>query len=96
MVGLITLLEPGDRVLLPSPFNVNNEMSVRIARAVLLDVLLWGKAGFPLFHSEREACLEAHPRTLDVISPNNPTGAAYHPEELERMARRWRLLLVLL
>jgi aspartate/methionine/tyrosine aminotransferase len=87
MVALLTLLDPGDEVLLPSPFYFNHEMSIRVAGGVPLEVPLPEETGFQLTLEELEPYLERQPRALVVTSPNNPTGAVYDPEELQRIAR---------
>ena len=87
LLALLTLLEPGDKVLLPSPFYFNHEMSLRIVGAVPVEVPLREEAGFQLTLSDLEPYLEGRPRALVLVSPNNPTGAVYHPEELEHIVR---------
>jgi aminotransferase len=37
--------------------------------------------------ADLEPYLEMEPRMLVIVSPNNPTGAVYDPEELQRLAR---------
>lgn len=83
MLALLTLLEPGDTVLLPSPFYFNHEMSLRIVGAVPVEVPLRQEAGFQLNMADLEPYLEVQPRAAVVVSPNNPTGAVYDPEELQ-------------
>ncbi len=85
--ALLTLLDQGDRVLLPSPLFFNHEMAVRIAGGVPVEVPLSAEAGFQLRLQDIEPYLEPRPRALVVCSPNNPTGAVYDPEELAHIAR---------
>jgi aspartate/methionine/tyrosine aminotransferase len=87
LLALLTLLEPGDKVLLPSPFYFNHEMSIRIVGAVPIEVPLREETGFQLTLDDLEPYLSMQPRALVVVSPNNPTGAVYDPEELERITR---------
>ncbi|MDH4207575.1 MAG: aminotransferase class I/II-fold pyridoxal phosphate-dependent enzyme [Anaerolineae bacterium] len=87
ILALLTLLEPGDKVLLPSPFYFNHEMSIRIVGAVPIEVPLREETGFQLTLDGLEPYLEPQPRALVFVSPNNPTGAVYHPQELQRIAR---------
>jgi len=86
MLAALTLLDPGDKVLLPSPFYFNHEMAVRIAGGVPVEVPLREDHGFQLTLSDLEPYLETQPRALVVVSPNNPTGAVYEPEELRHIA----------
>jgi aminotransferase len=87
MLAVLTLLEPGDKVLLPSPFYFNHEMTVRIAGGVPVEVPLREETGFQLTLADLEPYLDTEPRMLVVVSPNNPTGAVFDPEELQRIAR---------
>jgi aspartate/methionine/tyrosine aminotransferase len=87
MLAMITLLEPGDRVLLPSPFYFNHEMAVRALGAVPVEVPLSEETGFQLRMEDLEPHLGERPRAVVIISPNNPTGAVYDPGELQRIGR---------
>jgi aspartate/methionine/tyrosine aminotransferase len=86
ILALLTLLEPGDKVLLPSPFYFNHEMSLRVVGAVPIEVPLREETGFQLTFDDLEPYFKMQPRAVVVVSPNNPTGTVYHPEELERIA----------
>ncbi|MGB9300821.1 MAG: pyridoxal phosphate-dependent aminotransferase, partial [Anaerolineae bacterium] len=85
-LALLTLLEPGDKVLLPSPFYFNHEMSLRVVGAVPMEVPLREETGFQLTFDDLEPYFKMQPRAVVVVSPNNPTGTVYHPEELEHIA----------
>jgi aminotransferase len=85
LTALLTLLEPGDRVLLPGPYFFNHEMAVRIAGGVPVEVPLAEETGFQLRLQDVEPYLEGA-RALIVCSPNNPSGAVYDPVELARIA----------
>lgn len=86
LLALLTLLESGDKVLLPSPFYFNHEMAVRIVGGVPVEVPLSEETGFQLRLRDLDPYLEVGPRALVIVSPNNPTGAVYQPEELRRIA----------
>jgi len=87
MLALLTLLEPGDKVLLPSPFYFNHEMAVRAVGAVPVEMPLSEEMGFQLRIEDLEPHLESRPRAVVIISPNNPSGAVYDPGDLERTGR---------
>jgi len=87
LMAMLTLLEPGDRVLLPGPYFFNHEMAVRLAGGVPLEVPLSPETGFQLRLADLQPHLEPPPRALVVCTPNNPTGAVYDPAELARIAR---------
>jgi aminotransferase len=87
MLAAVTLLEPGDRILLPSPFYFNHEMAVRAVGGVPVEVPLSKETGFQMRMEDLEPHLSSHPRAMVMISPNNPTGAVYDPGELKRLGR---------
>jgi aspartate/methionine/tyrosine aminotransferase len=75
MNAVLAIADPGDEIILPTPYYFNHEMAVTIAncKAVLVPV--------DEHHQLRPAALRAAitPRTRAIvtISPNNPTGAVY-------------------
>jgi len=62
-------------------------MSIRIVGAVPVEVPLRESTGFQLTLADLEPHLKMRPRAVAVVSPNNPTGAVYDLEELERITR---------
>jgi len=87
LLALLTLLEPGDEVVLPSPYFMNHEMAVRAVGAVPVEAPLAEDTGFALHLADLEPFLSSHTRAVVVVSPNNPTGAVYSPAELEKVGR---------
>ncbi|WFE47862.1 pyridoxal phosphate-dependent aminotransferase [Verrucosispora sp. WMMD1129] len=89
--ALLTLVAPGDEVLLPDPgFPVYAEL-VRLAGGVPVSYPLRGTAGFAPDIAELAARVTARTRLLVVNSPHNPTGAVLLPEtarELTDLVRR--------
>ncbi|MEP7185799.1 MAG: aminotransferase class I/II-fold pyridoxal phosphate-dependent enzyme [Rhodanobacter sp.] len=96
-LSLRALLEPGDEVLLPSP-----DYPLWSAATIL-------NGGQPRYYhclarnnhlpdpQEVEALITPRTRALVLINPNNPTGAVYPKDLLERLvdiAARHRLLLL--
>ncbi len=96
-LSLRALLNPGDEVLVPSP-----DYPLWSAATILND-------GRPVYYrcdagndflpdpSEIEALVSSRTRAIVLINPNNPTGATYPRELLERIvaiAARHRLLLM--
>ena len=85
--AMVALLDPGDEVLVPSPFWVSYPEQVRLIDGVPVAVPTSETTGFDLdIDCLREA---VSPRTKIVIlnSPNNPTGAVFSPSALEAAAQ---------
>jgi alanine-synthesizing transaminase len=96
-LSLRALLNPGDEVLLPSP-----DYPLWSAATILNDgrpVYYQCKPenGFLPSAEEIEALVSSRTRAIVLINPNNPTGAAYPRELLEKIvavAQRHKLLLM--
>lgn len=74
------LLNPGDEVLLPSPFWVSYPESVRLAGGVPVPVVTDAGSGFQVSIDQLEAACTDRTKLLIFVSPSNPTGAVYSPE----------------
>ncbi len=72
------ITDPGDEIILLSPFYFNQEMSVRIAgcRPVLVDT----DSFYQPDPDRIRKSITARTRAVVTISPNNPTGAVYSGE----------------
>src|SRR5688572_4331156 len=86
MMCMRALLNPGDEVLIPSP-----DYPLWTAATVIHGGRAVGypcppERGFQLDASEIERRITDKTRAIVVINPNNPTGAVYAEEQLQRVA----------
>ena len=96
-LSLRALLNPGDEVLVPSP-----DYPLWSAATILNDgrpvyYRCAPENGFQPDPSEIEALVSSRTRAIVLINPNNPSGASYSRELLERIvaiARKHNLLLM--
>ena len=91
------LLDPGDEVIIPSPYWVSYPDIVRLAEGqpVLLETR--ESQGYAIDPKQLEASVTPRTRALILNSPCNPTGALYTRETLEAVAdvaRRHGLLVI--
>ncbi len=86
MLALMTLVDPGDEVLLPAPYFVNHEMAVSAFGAVPREVPLSETRGFTLRWEDLAPHLSARTRAVVVCTPSNPTGAVAARDEMTRVA----------
>jgi aspartate/methionine/tyrosine aminotransferase len=72
---MLAILDPGDEVILPTPYYFNHEMAIAMAsgRAVLVPT----DDAYQLRLDRIEAALTPRTRAVVTVSPNNPTGAVY-------------------
>ena len=82
-----TLLDPGDEVLVPAPFWVTYPEAVRLAGGVTVPVPTDESTGFRASVEQLEAARTPRTKLLVFVSPSNPTGAVYPPDEVEAIGR---------
>ncbi len=83
----VALLDPGDEVLVPSPFWVSFPEQARLVGAVPVAVETYERTGFDLDPDRLRAAVTPRTKLIVVNSPNNPTGAVFSREALEAVAR---------
>ena len=87
MVVMTTILEPGDEVAIASPYYFNHHMAIELCGGVVREIQLSEEDGFQMTMEDVEAALTEHTRAVVIISPNNPTGTVYRPEEIATITR---------
>jgi len=81
------LLDPGDEVLMPAPYWVTYPEAIRLAGGVPVVVPTDETTGFRAgVDALEEACTE-RTKVLLFVSPSNPTGAVYTPEQTADVGR---------
>ena len=81
-----SLIGPGDEVLIPSPYWVSYPDQVKLAGGTPVFIECPKEDGFQLDPAAVEAAITPYTRMLVLNSPNNPTGAVYHPENVAAIA----------
>lgn len=77
-----TLLNPGDEVLVPSPYWTTYPEAIRLAGGVPVEVFAGPEQGYMVTVSQLDAALTDKTKVLLFVSPSNPTGAVYPAEEV--------------
>lgn len=82
----MVLLNPGDEVIIPQPYWVTFPTQVEIcgAKPVFLDTR---ETGYRLLARSVERLVTPKTKAIIINSPNNPTGALYQAEELQKIAQ---------
>ncbi|MCW1382079.1 pyridoxal phosphate-dependent aminotransferase [Novosphingobium sp. KCTC 2891] len=83
--ALLATLDPGDEVLIPSPWWVSYPEIVRFAGSSVVDLPTDAAGGFRITAAQLEAAITPRTRWLLLNSPGNPTGATYPAEELRAL-----------
>lgn len=85
-----TLIDPGDKVLVPAPYWTTYPEAIRLAGAEPVPVLATADQGYLPTLEQLEAARTPQTKVLVWCSPSNPTGAVAS-EELTKAVGRWAL-----
>ena len=85
-----TLLDPGDEVVLPTPYWTTYPEAIRLAGGVPVEVFAGADSAYLVSVDQLEAARTERTKVLLFCSPSNPTGAVYPPEQVEAIGR-WAL-----
>ncbi len=82
-----TLLDPGDEVIMPTPYWTTYPESIRLAGGVPVEVFAGVEEGYTVTVDQLEAALTPRSKVLLFVSPSNPTGAVYPREQVVEIGR---------
>jgi aspartate/methionine/tyrosine aminotransferase len=85
-----TLIDPGDEVLLPAPYWTTYPESITLAGGVPVQVTADETSNYLVTVDQLEAARTKRTKVLLFVSPSNPTGSVYSPEQVEAIGR-WAL-----
>ncbi|MCL2780737.1 MAG: pyridoxal phosphate-dependent aminotransferase [Actinomycetia bacterium] len=77
-----TLLDPGDEVLLLAPYWTTYPEAIQLAGGVTVEVHTDETSGYLASVEQLEAARTERTKALLFVSPSNPTGAVYPPEQV--------------
>ena len=83
---LLSLVDKGDEVIIPTPAWVSYFEMVKIGEGVPVAVYAGPEQNFKVTPAQIEAAITPATKVLMLCSPSNPTGAVYSKEELEAIA----------
>ncbi len=84
--AMAATVDPGDEVIIPSPYWLTYPELVRLCDGVPVFVRTEEELGFKLSPAALEAAITPKTKWLILNSPSNPTGAVYSREELSALA----------
>jgi aspartate aminotransferase len=85
-LAFMAVLNPGDEVLIPSPYWVSYPEQVKLAGGVPKVIRGEEANGFKITPQQLESAIGPKTKVLILNSPSNPAGHAYTPEELKALA----------
>jgi aspartate aminotransferase len=85
--AILCLINPGDEVIIPTPYWVSYSELVKLAEgeSILLPATI--DSEFKITPQQLEAAITPKTRLFMFSSPNNPTGAVYSREELAALVK---------
>ncbi|GAB3134436.1 pyridoxal phosphate-dependent aminotransferase [Marisediminicola antarctica] len=85
-----TLIDPGDEVILPSPYWTTYPEAIRLAGGVPVEVFAGVEQNYLATVEQLEAARTPRTKVLLFVSPSNPTGSVYSAEQT-RAIGEWAL-----
>lgn len=82
-----TVIDEGDDVLLPAPYWTTYPEAIRLAGGNPLEVFAGSEQGYKVTVEQLEEAYTPATKALIFVSPSNPTGAVYTPEETTAIGR---------
>jgi aspartate aminotransferase len=85
-----TIVDPGDEVLLPSPFWTTYPEAIKLAGGKSVEVFADESQNYLVTVEQLEAARTPKTKVLLFCSPSNPTGSVYTPEQAKAIGE-WAL-----
>lgn len=80
-----TLLDPGDEVLVPTPYWTTYPEAIRLAGGVPVEVFAGPEQSYLVTTEQLEAARTSRTKVLLFVSPSNPTGSVYSPDQVREI-----------
>jgi len=81
------ILDPGDEVIVPAPYWTSYPEVITLPGGEVAAVPTDETTGFRVTLEQLDAARTPRTKALLFVSPNNPTGAVYPPDEVEAIGR---------
>lgn len=85
-ITALCVIDAGDEVLVPEPMYVTYPGVIKAAGGVIVPIRSPAELNFHPRLDELEAAVTSNTRAIFLATPNNPTGAVYTGQELEKIA----------
>ena len=85
-----SVLDPGDEVLLPSPFWTTYPECIKLAGGKAVEVFADESQNYLVSVAQLEKALTPKTKVLLFCSPSNPTGSVYSPDQVKEIGE-WAL-----
>ena len=89
--AVLCIVDPGDEVIIPTPYWVTYASQVQIARGVVKFVNCGIENDFKITPEQLEAAINPKTKLFMFSSPCNPTGSVYSRDELAALAEVFKM-----
>ena len=83
--AILATVEPGDEVIIPTPYWISYSLMVMMAEGVSVHVACSQENGFKLQPEDLDRAITPKTKWLMLTSPSNPSGATYSRDELKAL-----------
>jgi len=83
---ILSIINPGDEVIVPAPYWVSYVEMVKLAGGVNVVVHTGIEQDFKMTPAQLEKAITSKTKALILCSPSNPTGSVYSRDELQGLA----------
>ena len=83
---ILSIIGPGDEVIVPAPYWVSYVEMVKLAEGTNVVITAGIDQDFKITAAQLEAAITPKTKALILCSPSNPTGSVYSREELKGLA----------
>ena len=83
--AILSTVEPGDEVIIPTPYWISYSLMVMMAEGVSVHVPCRQENGFKLQPEDLDRAITPKTKWLMLNSPSNPSGATYSRDELKAL-----------
>lgn len=83
---ILSIIGPGDEVIMPAPYWVSYVEMVKLAEGTNVVVSAGIEKDFKITADQLESVITPKTKALILCSPSNPTGSVYSKEELKALA----------
>lgn len=84
-LAILSVISPGDEVVIPAPYWVSYPEMVKLAGGTPKTLFAGQESGFKITPEQLRKAITPKTRLFILNSPSNPTGAIYLPEELRAL-----------
>jgi aminotransferase len=86
-LALMTLVDPGDEVILPAPYFTNHQMAIVAHGAIPIEAPVRDRQQFAITWSDVEPHVTSRTKAVVICTPSNPTGSTMARTEGERLVK---------